>query len=56
MIALVAGFGGAIVGAITAKRRNGTAADIAQYAAGFGIAFAIAGVFGGLLLEYLLFA
>lgn len=56
MIALIAGLFGAVVGALTAKRRKGSAADIAQYAAGYGIAFAIAGVFGGLLLEFLVFS
>ena len=56
MIALVAGLIGAVVGGVTAQRRKGTAADILQYAAGYGIAFAIAGVFGGLLLEFLVFS
>ena len=56
MIALAAGLIGAVTGALTAKRRNGSAADIAQYAAGYGIAFAIVGVFGALLLEFLAFS
>ncbi|MEQ8922787.1 MAG: apolipoprotein acyltransferase [Roseovarius sp.] len=56
MIALVAGLVGAVVGGLTAKRRKGSAADIAQYAAGYGIAFGVAGVFGGLLLEHFVFS
>jgi hypothetical protein len=34
-----------LVGGLTARRRGGRAADIAQYAAGYGIAFALLGVF-----------
>lgn len=41
---------GAIIGGITAKRRGGTGLDIAQYAAGFAIAFAILGMFATLAL------
>jgi Na+-driven multidrug efflux pump len=32
---------GAATGAITAKRRGGSTADILQYAAGYGLAFTI---------------
>ncbi len=35
---------GAVIGAITARKRGGSRLDMAQYAAGFGIAFAIAGM------------
>ncbi|WP_377187117.1 hypothetical protein [Ruegeria meonggei] len=41
---------GAILGALTARKRNGSAADIAQYAAGYGIAFALAGLILSLIL------
>ena len=51
MIALITGLIGAVIGGTTARRRKGTAADIAQYAAGFGIAFAILGVFAAVFLE-----
>ena len=36
-----------------AKKRNGSRLDMAQYAAGFGIAFMILGLFVTLLYEYL---
>ncbi len=43
---VIAGFLlGASWGAFLAKRREGTRADMAQYAAGFGIAFALLGLF-----------
>ncbi|WP_225029026.1 hypothetical protein [Xinfangfangia pollutisoli] len=35
---------GAILGAATAKRRGGKPADLAQYGATYGIAFAILGL------------
>lgn len=44
---------GALWGAYLARSRGGTRADIAQYAAGFAIAFAIAGLFVTLLLGQL---
>ena len=42
---------GAAWGAWLARRRKGTRLDMAQYAAGFGIAFAIAGLFLTIVLE-----
>jgi hypothetical protein len=45
---------GAIVGALTARRRGGKPADMAQYAAGFGIAFGLLGLFATLILDRLL--
>jgi hypothetical protein len=42
---------GAGWGVWTAKRRGGTPADMAQYAAGFGIAFALLGLFLTIVLE-----
>ncbi|MCA0927325.1 hypothetical protein [Ruegeria profundi] len=41
---------GAILGAMTARKRKGSGADIAQYAAGYGIAFALLGLVLSLLL------
>jgi hypothetical protein len=50
MIVIAAALGGALLGALTARRREGTRLDMAQYAAGYGIAFGIAGLFATLLL------
>lgn len=44
---------GAVLGGVTAKKRNGTWADIAQYVAGYGIAFALVGVVATLILHRL---
>ena len=35
---------GAVIGGVTARRRKGNRLDIAQYAAGFGLAFAVLGM------------
>ncbi|MBD3677062.1 MAG: hypothetical protein HUJ27_01515 [Rhodobacteraceae bacterium] len=45
---------GAIWGATLARRRKGNRLDMAQYAAGYGIAFAIAGLFLTIFVERLL--
>lgn len=42
---------GVLVGAFTAKGRGGKGLDMAQYAAGYGIAFMLAGLFVTILLE-----
>ena len=42
---------GAVIGAFTAKRRKGSGADIAQYAAGYGIAFALLGVLATVIIQ-----
>ena len=44
---------GILLGIISARRRNGNRLDIAQYAAGYGIAFAIFGLFLGIVIERL---
>lgn len=36
---------GALLGAVTARRRGGNGLDIAQYAAGYGLAFGLVGFF-----------
>jgi hypothetical protein len=41
---------GGIIGAMTARKRGGKPADIAQYAAGYGIAFALLGVIATITL------
>ena len=44
---------GVIVGVLTARRRQGNRLDMLQYAAGFGIAFMLAGVFLTLFVEHI---
>lgn len=44
MITIIAALTGIAVGALTALRRGGKAMDALQYAAGFGIAFALLGM------------
>ncbi len=52
---VLAGLGlGGIYGAVTANRRGGKALDALQYAAGYGIAFGLLGVFVTIALERLL--
>ncbi len=54
MIVIAGLVSGVLLGAITAKRRGGRGADMAQYAAGFGILFALIGLFLTILLERVL--
>ena len=42
---------GVLIGALTAKRRGGKTLDMLQYAAGYGIAFMLIGLFATILLE-----
>lgn len=52
---VLAGLGlGAAYGAILAKRRGGKGLDQLQYAAGFGIAFGLLGLFTTIGLERML--
>ena len=51
MIALGLAFLGTFTGGITAYRRGGNRKDIAQYAAGFGMAFLIVGMILTVLLD-----
>lgn len=44
MIVLGLALLGAIIGGLTARRRKGNTLDIAQYAAGYAIAFALLGM------------
>jgi hypothetical protein len=43
--AILAALCGAVLGALTARKRQGTALDMAQYAAGYGIAFGVLALF-----------
>ncbi|MGB8814088.1 MAG: hypothetical protein WCC57_13005 [Paracoccaceae bacterium] len=45
---------GAVIGAALARKRGGRPADMAQYAAGFGIAFCLIGLFVTIWLERML--
>ena len=51
MIVIVAALLGAIIGGLTAKRRKGNGLDIAQYAAGFSLAFVVVGLIVTVIFE-----
>ena len=51
MIVLLAALMGALIGGMTARRRRGNRLDIAQYAAGYALAFAVAGMIGTVLID-----
>jgi len=53
MIVIGAALFGAVLGGWTAKKRGGAMADIAQYAASFGIAFALAGLLATVVIHRL---
>lgn len=54
MIILAFALGGAIWGARLARRRQGNAADMAQYAVGYAIALGLLGLFLSMIIERLL--
>jgi hypothetical protein len=51
MIVLAGALGGALWGGLVARARRGARADIAHYAAAFGIAGALVGLFATLAVE-----
>lgn len=53
MIVILLAIGGAIWGGLTARKRRGNRKDIAQYAAGYGLAFTIVGMFLTILIDRL---
>lgn len=53
MIVILAALAGACLGGFTARRRKGDVADIAQYAAGYAILFALAGLIATIAIEKL---
>ncbi len=53
MIVVVSALAGIVWGGYQAKRRGGNRKDMAQYAAGYGIAFALLGLFAAVILERL---
>jgi hypothetical protein len=54
VIVIVAFLLGGLWGGAVARRRGGSKLDIAQYAAAYGIAFAIVGLFATVILERVL--
>ncbi|MEQ6247874.1 apolipoprotein acyltransferase [Sulfitobacter sp. HNIBRBA3233] len=46
---------GAIIGGLTARKRRGNRKDIAQYAAGYALAFAILGMFATVIIDRMVF-
>lgn len=52
MIIILGALGGALWGGYLAKRRGGNRKDIAQYAGGFGILFAIVGLFVTIYIDH----
>ena len=53
MIVIGAVLLGAIIGGMTAYRRKGNKLDIAQYAAGYGLAFLVVGMILTVVIERL---
>lgn len=54
MIVIASLIFGAALGAGIARKRGGRPADMAQYAAGYGIAFTLLGLFATIFLERML--
>jgi len=54
VIVLAGLFGGALLGAVTAKRRGGNRLDMAQYGAGYAIALGLLGLFVTIFVERML--
>ena len=51
MIYIPAAIAGALLGAYTARKRGGNKLDMAQYAAGYGIVFALLGLIATIILD-----
>ena len=51
MFILISAIVGAVVGGLTARKRNGNRLDIAQYAAGYAIAFTLASMIIAVILD-----
>lgn len=51
MIVIAAAAAGAVTGAVTARLRKGNSADMAQYAAGYGILCAVIGLVATIALS-----
>ncbi len=51
MIIIFAALAGAVIGGITARRRKGNGLDIAQYAAGYALAFVVVGMIVTVIID-----
>jgi hypothetical protein len=54
MIVIAAALLGALIGGLTARKRGGNKLDITQYAAGYALAFVVAGLIVTVLLDRML--
>ena len=54
MIVIVLAIVGGCIGGFTAKKRGGNRKDIAQYAAGYGLAFIVVGMIATVTLDRML--
>ena len=54
MIVLAGAILGALLGALQARRLGGKSLDMLQYAAGFGIAFSLVGLFVTIIIELMM--
>ena len=54
MIVIVAAILGALIGGLTARKRGGNTLDIAQYAAGYALAFVVVGLIATVLIDRIL--
>ncbi len=50
LLALITGAVGVLVGALIARRRKGTTADVLQYAVVYALAFGLAGLFAAIIV------
>jgi hypothetical protein len=51
MIVIGAALLGAIIGGLTARKRSGNRLDIAQYAAGYAMAFTVVGLIATVMID-----
>lgn len=54
MIVIAAALFGAIIGGLTARKRGGNRLDIAQYAAGYALAFTVVGLISTVVIDRIL--
>lgn len=54
MIVILAALSGAIIGGMTARKRGGNRLDIAQYAAGYALAFTVVGLIATVVIDRIL--